>query len=95
MKGYCIVGIVSSTSRDLDWCYEHILMPKNRRMRANVRGHYRVITVRQEDYSSTASASQLDFERGDCGDTCMDAKMSYARRVGEEEAPVKNGCSEV
>ena len=43
----------------------------------------------QEDHSSTASASQLDVERGNCGDTCVDAKVPYARRVGEEETSVK------
>jgi hypothetical protein len=61
----------------------------HRRMRANVRSHYRIATVYQEDDSGTASARQQYAERGDCRDTCLDAKVSYTGRVGEEEAAMR------
>jgi hypothetical protein len=58
-------------------------------MRTNVRSHHCITTVRQKNHSSTASASKQHAEGGDCSDTCLDAKVSYARRVGEEEAAMR------
>lgn len=60
----------------------------NRRMRANVRGYHRITTICQEDHSSTTPASQQYAEGGNCSDTCVDTKVSYAGGMGKEKTTV-------
>jgi hypothetical protein len=59
-------------------------------MWANVRSHYRITPIHQEDNTSTTPPSQHNTEGRNRSDTRMDTEMPHARRVGEEEAAVKS-----
>jgi hypothetical protein len=57
-------------------------------VRTDVRGHYCLTSVREEDDTGQTSTSQRSPQGGDCRNTCMDPEMPYARRMGKEEAAV-------
>jgi len=57
-------------------------------MRPNVRSHHRLATIHQEDDTSAAPTRQRHTQGRNRGNTCLDAEMPHARRVGEEEAAV-------
>lgn len=84
---FCERGVVLA---DFSKCLSHRdpANTLNRRVRTNVRGHYCITAICQEDNAGTTPARQQHSERGNCSNTCVDAKVPYAGRVGEEEATI-------
>ena len=53
----------------------------SRRMRSGIHGDYRLAAVREQEYAGQASVGECGAQVGDCGDSCVDAKVFYAGAV--------------
>lgn len=67
---------------------------KSRRLRIILPGENSLPTLRKKVQSGTTSACKCCLKNGDCGYSCLDAKMFYARGVGETNTSRSRCCRE-
>ncbi len=67
---------------------------KSRRLRIILPGEDSLPTLRKKDQSGAPSACKRCPKDGDCGYPCLDAKMFYARGVGETNTSRSRCCRE-